>query len=60
MTFFYPVNALILKWYAEDFVVYASKVSLQSCKLYFRAKFAKIITILFVTFAALLYVPLSI
>ena len=54
MTFFYPVNALILKWYAEDFVVHASKVSLQSCKLYFTAKFAKIITILFVTFPALL------
>lgn len=44
----------------EDFVVYASKVSLQSCKLYFTSKFAKIITVLFVSFPALIHVPLSI
>lgn len=42
----------------EDFVVYASKV--QSCKLYFTSKFAKIITVLFVSFPALIHVPLSI
>lgn len=39
-----PVNALILKWYAEDFVICASNVSLQSCKLYSTTKFVKIIT----------------
>ena len=47
MIFFYPVNALILKWYAEDFVVYTSKVSLPSCKLYFPSKFVRIITVFF-------------
>ena len=43
-----PVNALILKWYAEDFVICASNVSLQSCKLYSTTKFVKIITVSFV------------
>ena len=60
MIFFYPVNALILKWYAEDIVVYTSKVSLPSCKLYFTSKFVRIITVFFVSFPALLHVPLPI
>ena len=41
----YSVNVLILKWYAEGFVICASNVSLQSCKLYFTTKFVKIITV---------------
>lgn len=44
----YPVNALILKWYDEDFVICASNVSFQSCKLYSTTKFVKIITVSFV------------
>ena len=43
-----PVNALILKWYAEDFLICASSVNLQSCKLYSTTKFVKIITVSFV------------
>ena len=42
------INAPILKWYGRDFVVYASNLILQSCKLYFTTKFVKIITVLFV------------
>ena len=44
----YSVNALIVKWYAEDFVICVSNVSLQSCKLYSTTKFVKIITVSFV------------
>ena len=48
MIIVYPVNALILKWFAEDFVICASNVSLQSCKFYSTTKFVKIITVSFV------------
>ena len=48
MIIVYPVNALILKWYAEDFVICASNTSLQSCRLYSTTKFVKIITVSFV------------
>ena len=44
MIIVYPF-ILMLKWYAEDFVICASNVSLQSCKLYSSTKFVKIITV---------------
>ena len=44
------INALMLKWYGGDFVVYASNLTLQSCKLYFTSNFVKTtcITLFFV------------
>ena len=36
------INAVMLKWYGGDFDVYASNLTLQSCKLYFTSKFVKI------------------
>ena len=56
------INAPILKWYGRDFVVYASNLILQSCKLYFTTKFVKIITVYCLSviensFLALLHMP---
>ena len=44
------INALMLKWYGGDFVVYASNLTSQSCKLYFTSNFVKTtcITLFFV------------
>ena len=38
---------LVLKWYGEDFIVYARAVSLQSFKLHLTSKFGKNISVLF-------------
>ena len=56
------INAVMLKWYGGDFVVYASNLTSQSCKLYFTSNFVKTtcITLFFVCnlFLALLHVPI--
>ena len=57
-------NALILKWYGRDFVVYASNLTLQSCKLYLHQNLSKLLVLLYFLsvienlFLALLHVPI--